>query len=209
MGRKAGVVTKKAFADVANVSPSRVSQWIRGGQISGEAIVGHGHRARICVAVALEQLKRNLDPVQHLGANGRATVDGNGAAVAPTIEPTIEAEIKSARLQQLALSNAKAAAEAAVQSGRYVLAADARQEMGRVAGRLMAVFESSFTEFANALMASPPATSRDALRTLRTVWRSIRMRQAKAAGDEAVALPPLQDDEEGRDADSERTALGA
>jgi hypothetical protein len=201
LGRKAGVVTKKAFAGVANVSPSRVSQWIRSGQISGEAIVGHGHRARICVSVALEQLKRNLDPVQHLGANGRATVDGNGAAMAPTVEPTIESEIKSARLQQLALSNAKARAEAAAQSGRYVLAADARQEMGRVAGRLMAVFESSFTEFANALMASPPATSRDALRTLRTVWRSIRARQAKAAGDEAAALPPLIDDEEeGEDA---------
>jgi hypothetical protein len=202
LGRKAGVVTKKAFAGVANVSPSRVSQWIRGGQISGEAIVGHGHRARICVAVALEQLKRNLDPVQHLGANGRATVDGNGAAAAPTVEE----DIKAARLQQLELSNSKARAEAAAQAGRYVLAADARQEMGRIAARLMASFETSFTEFANAIMASPPATSRDALRTLRATWRAIRARQAKAIGDEAAALPPLQDDEEGKDADSERTA---
>jgi len=205
-GRKADdeVVTKKRFAALVNVSPSRVSQWLRTGQLGGEALVGRGHRARIRVAVALEQLRRNLDPVQHLGAQGRATVNGNGA----TVPPTIESEIKSARLQQLALSNAKAAAEAAAQSGRYVLAADARQEMGRVAGRLMAVFESAFTEFANAIMASPPATSRDALRTLRTVWRSIRMRQAKAVGDEAAALPPLQD-EEGEDVAGERPALSA
>jgi hypothetical protein len=139
--------------------------------------------------------------VQHLGAQGRAKLDGNGAAVPPTVED----DIKQARLQQLALSNAKARAEAAAQSGRYLLAADARQEMGRVAARLMATFEASFMEFANAVMASPPATSRDALRTLRATWRSIRVRQAKAAGAEAVALPPLVDDEVD-DADSERTA---
>jgi hypothetical protein len=196
LGRKAGVVTKKEFAGLAHVTAGRVSQWLKEGKISGEAIVGHGHRARICVAVAMEQLRRNLDPVQHLGAAGRATVNGNGAAVPPVVED----QIKSARLQQLVLSNAAAAAEAAAQSGRYVPAAGARQEMGRVAARLMAAFESSFMEFANALMASPPATSRDALRTLRSTWRSIRARQARAAGDEAVAMPPLLDGEEGKDA---------
>jgi hypothetical protein len=208
LGRKAGVVTKKEFASLIHVTQGRISQLLKEGKITGEALVGHGHRARICVAVAMEQLKRNLDPVQHLGAAGRAQLDGNGAAVPPTVELTVEGEIKAARLQQLALSNAKAAAEAAARSGRYVLAADARQEMGRVAARLMAAFESSFTEFANAIMAAPPATSRDALRTLRVVWREIRIRQAKAAGDEAAALPPLLDEEEAH-ADSERTALGA
>jgi DNA-binding transcriptional regulator YdaS (Cro superfamily) len=210
-GRKADdevVTTKKRFAALANVSPSRVSQWIAKGQLSGEAIVGHGHRARIRVAVAKEQLRRNLDVVQHLGAAGRARLDGNGAAAASTVEPTVEDDIKQARLQQLALSNAKARAEAAAQSGRYLLAADARQELGRVAARLMAAFESSFTEFANAIMAAPPATSRDALRTLRAIWWTIRARQAKAAGAEAVALPPLVDDEVD-DADSERTAASA
>lgn len=195
MGRKAGVVTKKEFAGLAHVTAGRVSQWLKEGKISGEAIIGHGHRARIDAAVAMQQLRHNLDPVQHLGAAGRATVNGNGAAV----DPTVEDEIKAARLQQLALSNSKARAEAAVQSGKYVLAADARQEMGRVAGRLMAAFESSFTEFANAIMSSPPATSRDALRTLRSTWRAIRAQRARAVGDEAVALPPLQDDEEGED----------
>jgi hypothetical protein len=196
------VVSKKEFAKLAGVSAPRVSQWLKEGKISGEAIVGHGHRARIHVPVALEQLKRNLDPVQHLGAAGRAQLDGNGAAVPPTVED----DIKQARLQQLALSNAKARAEAAAQSGRYLLAADARQEMGRVAARLMAAFESSFTEFANAILASPPATSRDALRTLRATWRSIREQRARAIGSEAAALPPLLDDEEGEDVAGERTA---
>jgi hypothetical protein len=58
---------------------------------------------RIRVAAALLQLNRNLDPVQHLGANGRARVDDGGA------EPdTVEQEIKRLRAQQLALSNAGA-----------------------------------------------------------------------------------------------------
>jgi hypothetical protein len=199
------VSSKSEFARIAGVSAPRVSQWLKEGKISGDALVGRGHRARICVAVALEQLKRNLDVVQHLGAAGRAQLGGNGAAVAHTVEPTIEDSIKAERFRQLALSNAKAAAEGALRSGRYVRADDARQELGRVASRLMAVFESSFTEFANVIMASPPATSRDALRTLRATWRAIRLRQAKAAGAEAIALPPMLDDEVD-DAGSERAA---
>ena len=198
------VVSKSEFAKITGVSAPRISQWLRDGKISGGALVGRGHRARIRVAVAKEQLRRNLDPVQHLGAQGRAQLDGNGAAVPSAVED----EIKAARLQQLALSNAKAAAEEALRSGRYVRADAARQELGRVAARLMAAFESSFTEFANAIMAAPPATSRDALRTLRTAWRTIRLRQAKAAGAEAIAMPPMLDDEL-ENADCERTAARA
>lgn len=202
------ITSKSGFAKLVGVSAPRVSQWLREGKISGDALVGSGHRARIRVAVAKEQLRRNLDPVQHLGAAGRAQLDGKGTDAPSAAEFTVEAEIKAARLQQLALSNAKAAAEAAAQSGRYVLAVDARQELGRVAARLMSTFEASFTEFANAIMASSPATSRDALRTLRATWRTIRMRQAKVAGGEAVALPPLLDDEV-ENADSERPAACA
>ncbi len=67
--------------------------------------------------------------------------------------------------------------------------------MGRVAARLMTVFEASLNEFANAVIATPPVTPRDALRTLRATWREIRVRQAKVASAEAVTLPPLVDDE--------------
>jgi hypothetical protein len=71
------VVTKTQFAARAGVTAGRVSQWLTAGQISGDAIVGNGHRARVHVARAVEQLKRNLDVVQHLGANGRARTVGN------------------------------------------------------------------------------------------------------------------------------------
>jgi hypothetical protein len=202
------VVTKSEFAALANVSRGRVSQWLNSGQLSGDALVGAGQRARIRVSEAMRQLGKNLDVVQHLGANGRAQLDGAGTARVP--DP-VEQQIKAARLEQLALGNAKAAADAAIRSGRYVVTDDVKQELGRVAARLMATLEASLTEFANAVMASPPATSRDALRTLRTTWRGIRMRQAKAAGEEAAALPLMLDDEEeeGDDAGSQSTSPGA
>jgi hypothetical protein len=183
------IVTKSRFAAIAGVSRVRVSQYLAEGKIYGDAIVGSGHRARIRVAVALDQLGRNLDVVQHLGANGRAKTAGNGE------DDTIEQAIKAERLRQLALSNAKAAAEEAARSGRYVLADDARQEMGRVASHLMASFEAALPELATAIMADKPTTHRDAPRTLRAAWTDIRRRQAKAKGAEASRVPSLVEDE--------------
>ena len=73
-------------------------------------------------------------------------------------------------------------------SGRYIRADDARQELGRVASRLMTLFELSLPEFANAVAAKQPASSRDALSVLRATWREIRIRNAKTIGAEAEAL---------------------
>jgi len=110
-------------------------------------------------------------------------------------ENSIEGRIKQARLEQIALSNAAAREEAAARSGRYVKAEDAQAEMGRVAARLMTLFEASLTEMANAIIAAPPVTTRDATRLLRTAWRDIRARNARSIGAEAETLPPLLDDE--------------
>src|SRR6202044_1433319 len=46
---------------ICGVSAARVSQWLSDGKLTGEAIVGHGLRARIRVDVARAQLKRRLD----------------------------------------------------------------------------------------------------------------------------------------------------
>jgi hypothetical protein len=188
------IATKKQFAAIVGVTPGCVSQWLATGKIGKDALVGVGHRARINVAVATAQLKLRLDPVQHLGAAGRARLDGNGGGGDDAPDP-VEESIKAARLEQLALSNGKAAAEAAARSGRYVLAEAARQETGRAVAGLLAVFEAALSEFANAVMAEKPATQRDALRTLRTAWRAIRIRAAKAKGAEAAGVPSLVEEE--------------
>ena len=110
-------------------------------------------------------------------------------------EETIEG-----RIEQIALSNAAAREEAAARSGRYVRAEDARQELGRVASRLMTLFESSLPEFANAVAVKPPASSRDALSVLRATWREIRIRSAKTIGTEAESMSRLVADEGSPDA---------
>jgi hypothetical protein len=180
------IVTKTAFAARARVSSQRVSQWLAAGQLFGEAIVGSGRHARIRTSVALEQLRRTLDPSQALGANGVASSEASG---------TVEAAIKAARLAQLELFNAKAREEASARNGYYTVTADTRQELGRAASRLLTMFDGALGEFANAIAAKPPASSREALTVLRTVWRDIRVRQATAAGEEAETLPPLVDED--------------
>jgi hypothetical protein len=204
------IVSKMEFAALTGVGPSCVSQWIARGKISGEALVGSGNRSRIRVDVAREQLQKNLDISQHLGMNGKARLgaqkrptkarESSFAAVAPADRVadagTVEDQIKQARLVQLALANDKARAEAALRAGRYVRAEDSRQEMGRVAARLLAVMESSLAEMANALAAEPSISPRDTLRTLRSAWRGVRARAAKAIGEEAGAIEPLVDEEE-------------
>jgi hypothetical protein len=191
------IVSKSEFAAIAGVGRVRVSQYLAEKKIYGEAIVGRGRKARIRVRVALEQLGRALDVVQHLGANGRARTQGNGDAPRSNgeVPDTVEQSIKAERLRQLALSNAKAVAEEAARSGRYMLADDARQEMGRVASQLMAAFQSALPELATAMAAAfKGVNQRDALRTLRTAWQDIRRRQAKAKWAEAPGVPLILDE---------------
>jgi hypothetical protein len=191
------VVSKQEFAQLAGVSPSCVSEWIARRKISGEALVGRGCRARICVDVAREQLRQNVDVDQRLGVTPWAKLDAPAMPEPPEAgeaKETIEGRIKLQRLEQIALANAAAREEAAARSGHYVKAEDARQELGRVASKLMTLFESSLPEIANAIIAQPPASSQEALRLLRASWRSIRARNAKAISEEAVGLPALMED---------------
>jgi hypothetical protein len=65
------IATKSQFAALVGVTAARVSQWIAAGQISGDALVGEGRHARIRVEVARDQLRRNLNLGQRLGATAR------------------------------------------------------------------------------------------------------------------------------------------
>jgi hypothetical protein len=188
------IVTKGRFAAIAGVSAARVTQYLADGQISGEAIVGSGHRARIRVAVAMEQLRANLDPSQHLGANGRARV---GSGDDDDDDDTVADAIKRARLEQLELANEHARAVREAEAGRYVRSDGVQQEMGRIAGRMVGMFEGSLSEMAAAVTAKPNLSPREALHILRTTFRSIRERAAKTEAGIAKALPATVDDAEG------------
>ncbi len=194
------VISKSAFAGLCGVSNARVSQWLADGKLSGEAIVGHGYRARIRVDVARAQLRERLNITQRL-ATGRAKLDGEHGGkrqdatvhLGDGIAPPIEEDIKAERLAQLRHFNQRAAEEAALRAGAYVKATDARQQFGNIAARMMSTFEASFVQIANAIVASRAQTPRDVLRAMRSTWREVRAQAAKAQGDEALALPSMID----------------
>jgi hypothetical protein len=203
------IATKSEFAALAGVSAARVSQWISTRQIWGDALVGEGRHARIRVEVAREQLRRNLDLNQRLGANGKARLGGAGAHASESAAPAeglsagcsgapvpdrIEEEIKRARRDQLVLANERAREHAAARAGRYLIAEDSQQQMGRVAASMVATFEGALPELALALAAKSNLSSRDALHLLRETWRSIRARASEADAKAAAALPALIED---------------
>lgn len=195
------------------VTPSCLSHWLEDGKLTGAALIGRGHRARVNVEVALEQLRRNLDQTTlsakarldgadpktgGSGGNGpRGPLCDNADEAAPNgageADDTQEA-IRRARLRQLEMINAEAREEALARSGYYLRAEDARQQMGRVASKLMTLFEGSLGEMASAVAAAPPSTPREALRTLRDCWRDIRARNAEAIGAEGEAMPEFVED---------------
>ena len=172
------VVTKAEFARQSRVDKKRVTQWIKAGQLSGDALVMVGRSERIDVTVARRQLGRRLDIDQRLGAH-------RSSAGAP-----LEA-LQRARLAAQELSNEKARAEAAIRSGAHILAADARRELGQVAGRLVSAFEGALPELAAAVAASGPISQRDALHALRGAWLAARGRLAGVEAEAAIAAPEL------------------
>ncbi len=176
-----GAVSKAEFARIVRVTRGRVSQWIAAGQIDGEALVIEGRSERIVVEAARRQLGDRLG-VDQRAPMSKARLDG--VASSP-----IEADIKIARLRQLTLGNEKLIAEAAERAGRYVLADDARREMGKITGRMVAAFDGALPELAAAVAAQSSLPQRDALHVLRTAWRGIRERLAGAEVEAAEAAP--------------------
>jgi hypothetical protein len=175
------IVTKSAFASIAGVSKPRVSQWIADGKISGVAIVGRGHRARIRVAAAQEQLGSRLNVLQRISHSTAQSGD----------ETSVDERIKSERLAQLQHANARAAEDAAIRAGAYVAADDVKQQFGAVASRLMTFFESAFLPMANAVVAAKVQTPNDVLRVMRSTWLELRAQAAKAQGEDALRMPSM------------------
>ena len=135
--------------------------------------------------------KRRLNITQSL-ATGRAKLDGIAQAELKSLRierrggELIEEDIKAERLRRLRHLNKRAAEEAALRAGVYVKAADAQQQFGAVAARMLCAFEASFTPIANAIVASRAQTPYDILRTMRSTWREVRAQAANAQGEEAM-----------------------
>ena len=135
------IVTKAEFASLLGVSRPAVSQYISEKKISGAALVGSGHRAKINIAIARRQLNKNLDVVRHNSLSGKARVTGPIADIddlpVEHCDVGVEESIKQERLRQLELGNGKLQDEANARAGLYVLADDMRQELGIIVTRVL------------------------------------------------------------------------
>ncbi|MBB5515779.1 DNA-binding XRE family transcriptional regulator [Rubricella aquisinus] len=195
------LVTKSKFAETLGVGKSAVSNWIERGIISPDAIVGEGRNAKINLEAAREQVRRNRDIGQSLG-NGIATrttvspvhttapTQPMGSAVStergdadpdrPSVNPvlpladTIEDQLKRAKLEEQLRRNRLQAAEEALRGGKLMSADDAREQMTRVAGMMMQIFEGALTDFAAALASQFDIPQRDALHMLKNEFRTVR-----------------------------------
>jgi hypothetical protein len=205
------VISKAEFARRRGVSPGRVSQWLSERKIDGPAIEGEGRGAQIRESVAVEQLRKRLDPMQMTG-NGLSTQlrpsappasadvlpftpaqPASPGAAPPVAVDTVEDEIKRLRRDQLARQEREGKRQEAVNAGRLTDAGAAKVEAARSTSRLITMFEGALSDFATAIAAEFKLPQRDVLHLLRTKFRDVRSSAASELRAQAEALPAMVD----------------
>lgn len=200
------IVRKGEFAQICNVTPGRVSQWIKERKIHGAALVGEGRDQRVRVTLAQAQLRKVLDIGQRFG-NGLATrlqappPARQQEAPRPPEATTVEDRIKAEKLRQAEMATRRQQEEERARRGMYVLAVDARAESARVAGTILKFLEGGLNDLAGELAARFGIPQRDALHALRGGFRSIRSNAVQALQQELEREAPLVEDERGDDGD--------
>lgn len=216
------LVSKSEFAAMINVTPGRISQYIAAGQISRDAVVGSGQRAKIDAERARADLRLTLDVAQRLGngmetrldagagASGAATADGGGAPASGgaglpggggalsgsggSLQLTgIDYEIKQQKLETARRANRNGAIADAQSRGQLIDTDAARAEMTRVASALMDIFDGGLTDMALAVAAAFQLPQRDVKHLMRKEFRKLREVAAKQMKARAVSLPDHTD----------------
>lgn len=212
MSLHAEVMTKSAFAAHVGVSAGRISQYIAERKIFGDALEGEGRNAKIRPTVAMEQLKRSLDPAQRFGANGMATRSAPPSAAPdllddvptrtkapakPTVgfDPFVD-EVAAEKLKQQKITTARMEREEALELGRYMLTDDARREMVKAVAEAFKVMEQGISEMAKALAAQFAIPTHDGTHVMLKAFRDHRAKKAKDFSAAAAELPDHVEDDE-------------
>ena len=204
----ADVVPKGRFAEIINVSPGRVSQYISEGKLFGPALVGEGRAAKIRVSVARAQLQRRLDIAQRM-TNGAATLlDGPSAATpetmgeaAPVAVPpvdiprnTLDEQYKAERLAKIQAENRRIKRDELADRGVYTRSDDARDATKRAVGAVVTGVEGGLTQIAQAIAAKFEVPQRDVVHLLKQEWRGIRASIDEQLRRAAAEMPETIDD---------------
>lgn len=181
------VVAKGEFAKLLKVTPARVSQYISEGKLTGDALVGTGVRAKINVPVARAQLRDGLDISQRMGNGLDTRLDDAPVKTGPAHKPSIEDSIRQEKLRQMQAQSRKLAEEEAVRAGRYIETTEARQQMTRIAGQMLKLFEGGLADMASKLASRFELPQRDVLHELRQGFRDVRKSAAGSLEQEAAS----------------------
>jgi hypothetical protein len=90
--------------------------------------------------------------------------------------------------------NRRKAEEEAARSGRYALAEDAKQQMGRIASQMLNTFEGWLGEVASTVSGKFSLPQRDVLHLMRSEFRSFRVRASDALRHQAKQNAELVED---------------
>jgi hypothetical protein len=197
------ILTKGEYAALKRRGPTAVSNWIAAGRITPAALLGTGGRAKVWVEQADRDLARSLNPGQQDRQRHPITpapmsfaAPGDTAAAADEPNEVVEG-IRQARLDQLRHQNRRLAEEAALRSGRYMLAADATQQMGRISSSLLQTLEGWLQEMLQAFAGHFSIPLRDLQHEAARRYRELRERAAVELSDQARKMPRLTQDEDG------------
>ena len=182
-------ISQAEFARRRNVSRARVSQWVKEGKISGDALVA----GQIDELLACQQLGQKLDIDQRHSGNGLKTnLQPVGEAPPPLALPlvdTVESRIAQERLTGLQYSNRDKAKAEEIANGRLCDVADARAATVQQTAQLIARLEGALPEMATRLSAQFKLPQRDVLHALRAIWRDVRQAAAIEAYERAEPMP--------------------
>ncbi len=87
---------------------------------------------------------------------------------------TVEDQLKRAKLEEQLRRNRIQAADEALRQGMLVSADDAREQMTRIAGMMLQIFEGALPDFAAAMAAQFNVPQRDVLHLLRAEFKKVR-----------------------------------
>lgn len=95
----------------------------------------------------------------------------------PTAAPkpdTVEDQLKRAKLEEQLRRNRLQASEEALRQGKLMDADDAREQMTRIAGMMLQIFEGALPDLAAAVAAQFDVPQRDVLHLLRAEFKKVR-----------------------------------
>ncbi len=187
-------VTKGEFAVLIGVSAGRVSQYLKEGRISQNAVEGEGRTARIKVEQAKADLRISLDVGQRFGNGISTRLDPSSHTSAvrtsePIVISGIDQEIKEQKLEQIRRANRNAAITDAVARGTLMKTEDAKAKMNKIASDLLHEIEGRLPEMATEVANKFKLPQRDVLHTLRASFKSSRSRMAADMRNAADGLP--------------------